>query len=44
MNDTRQPANQIVVTCVIVLCLVACTLTLLLPGDSLVIDLIYRGF
>jgi len=30
--------------CVIALCVVACALTLMLPGDSLVVDLIYQGF
>jgi hypothetical protein len=44
MKEPRQSINPIVLTCVIVLCAVACTLTLMLPGESLVIDLIYRGF
>ena len=44
MNDNMEPVNRTAITCVIVLCVVACTLTLLLPGDSLVVDLIYRGF
>jgi len=30
--------------CVILLCIAACTLALILPGDSLVVDLIYKGF
>ena len=29
---------------VIVLCVVACALTFLLPADSLVVDLVYQGF
>jgi hypothetical protein len=44
MKEPRQSTNPIVLTCVIVLCLVACALTLMLPGDSLVVDLVYRGF
>jgi hypothetical protein len=30
--------------CVIILCLLACTLIFLLPADSLVVDLVYQGF
>jgi hypothetical protein len=44
MNNNRQPVSRVVIACVIVLCAVACTLMLLLPGDSLVVDLVYRGF
>jgi len=44
MNNTNSRVNPIVVTCVIALCVIACTLTFLLPGDSLVVDLIYQGF
>jgi hypothetical protein len=44
MNNTTHRVNPIVVTCVIALCAIACTLTFLLPGDSLVVDLIYQGF
>ena len=44
MNEPRKPVNRIVTTCVIVLCAAACILILLLPGDSLAVDLIYRGF
>ncbi len=44
MNDIPKRTNPIVATCVIVLCLVACALTLLLPADSLVVDLVYQGF
>jgi hypothetical protein len=29
---------------VIVLCVVACAITFLLPADSLVVDLVYQGF
>jgi hypothetical protein len=44
MNNTNSRVNPIVVACVIALCVIACTLTFLLPGDSLVVDLIYQGF
>jgi hypothetical protein len=44
MSDTPKRVNPIVLTCVIALCVVACTLTLILPGESLVVDLIYQGF
>jgi hypothetical protein len=44
MKEPQPPTNRLVLACVIVLCLVACTLTLMLPGDSLVVDLVYRGF
>ena len=33
-----------VLACVIALCLIACTLTFLLPADSLIVDLVYQGF
>jgi hypothetical protein len=44
MSNTPSRVNPIVITCVIALCAIACTLTFLLPGDSLVVDLIYQGF
>ena len=44
MNNQRQSVSRLVITCVIVLCAVACTLMFLLPGDFLVVDLVYRGF
>jgi hypothetical protein len=44
MSNTRKPINPIVITCVAVLCAVACALIFLLPADSLVVDLVYRGF
>jgi len=36
--------DTIVVACVVVLAVVACTFTFLLPADSLVVDLVYQGF
>ena len=44
MRNPPSRVNPIVLTCVIALCIAACTLTLLLPGDSLIVDLIYQGF
>jgi hypothetical protein len=44
MSNTPTRVNPVVLTCVVVLCVIACTLTFLLPGDSLVVDLIYQGF
>jgi hypothetical protein len=44
MSNTRNRVNPIVITCVVALCVIACTLTFLLPGDSLVVDLIYQRF
>jgi hypothetical protein len=44
MNNTPSRVNTIVMICVIALCVIACTLTFLLPSDSLVVDLIYQGF
>lgn len=44
MNNTPRRVNPIVLGCVIALCAIACTFTFLLPGDSLVVDLIYQGF
>ncbi len=44
MNDTSRRVNSIVVACVVTLCVIACVLTFLLPADSLVVDLVYRGF
>jgi hypothetical protein len=44
MKEPQPATNPLVLTGVIVLCLVATTLMLMLPGDSLVIDLVYRGF
>jgi hypothetical protein len=44
MNNTTSRVNPIVIASVIALCVIACTLTFLLPGDSLVVDLIYQGF
>lgn len=44
MSNTPSRVNPIVLTCVIALCVIACTITFLLPSDSLVVDLIYQGF
>jgi hypothetical protein len=44
MSNTPNRVNPIVITSVVALCIIACTLTFLLPGDSLVVDLIYQGF
>jgi hypothetical protein len=44
MKEPQQTVNPVVLSGVIALCLVAGVLMLLLPGDSLVIDLVYRGF
>jgi hypothetical protein len=44
MSNPPNRVNPIVITCVVALCVIACTLTFLLPGDSLVVDLIYQGF
>jgi len=44
MSVTPKRINPILVTCVVALCVSACLLILMLPGDSLVIDLVYRGF
>jgi hypothetical protein len=33
-----------VITGAIILCVIACTLTFLLPAESLVVDLVYQGF
>lgn len=44
MSNTSNRVNPIVITCVVALCVIACALTFLLPGDSLVVDLIYQGF
>jgi hypothetical protein len=44
MSNTPKRIDPIVLTCVIALCVVACALVLMLPGDSLVVDLIYQGF
>ena len=43
-SDTHSRVNTIVIACVVALCVIACTLTFLLPGDSLIVDLIYQGF
>ena len=44
MSNTPQRVNPIVMTCVIALCVIACTMVFLLPSDSLVVDLVYQGF
>jgi hypothetical protein len=44
MNNTSSRVNRIVIGSVIALCVIACTLTFLLPADSLIVDLIYQGF
>ena len=44
MSNTPTRVNPIVITGVVALCVIACTLTFLLPGDSLIVDLIYQGF
>lgn len=44
MSNTRNRVNRFVIASVIVLCVIACTFTFLLPADSLVVDLIYQGF
>jgi hypothetical protein len=44
MSDTPKRVKPFVIVSVIVLCGIACALTLLLPADSLVVDLIYQGF
>jgi len=44
MSNPSKPINPILLSAVIVLCLAACTLTLILPGESLIVDLIYQGF
>jgi hypothetical protein len=44
MSNTPSRINPIILACVIALCVIACTFTLLLPGDSLIVDLIYQGF
>jgi hypothetical protein len=36
--------RTIIIGCVVALCVIACALTFLLPADSLVVDLVYRGF
>jgi len=41
---TPRPVNPVVLVCVIALCVAACTLIILLPGDSLVVNPIYQGF
>ena len=46
-RDRRSRASRLATFttgCVVVLCVIACILTLLLPGDSLVIDLVYQRF
>ena len=43
MSDSRN-VNSIVAWCVIGLCLLTCALILLLPAESLVVDLVYQGF
>jgi len=44
MNNAPRPVNPFVLACVIVLCVIACALIFLLPGDSLVVNPIYQGF
>ena len=44
MSNTPKRVNPIVTACAIVLCVIACTFVFLLPGDSLVVELIYQGF
>ncbi len=39
-----QRVNPLALTCVVILCLLACALVSLLPADSLVVDLVYQGF
>jgi hypothetical protein len=53
-GGTREPEMQTagsgerldatVTVCVVTLCVVVCALMFLLPGDSLVVDLVYQGF
>ena len=44
MSNMSKRINTIVITCAIVLCVIACALTFLLPAESLVVDLVYQGF
>jgi hypothetical protein len=51
MSEMNNPSSgarpwlaKAVVVSVIVLCVVACAITFLLPADSLVVDLVYQGF
>ena len=47
MNESENQSSgvaKVIMVTVIVLCVVACAITFLLPGDSLVVDLVYQGF
>ena len=44
-TERRESRVTTVITgCVIAVCLIACLLILLLPADSLRVDLVYQGF
>ena len=44
MNNMPKRVNPIALSCVVILCLLACALVSLLPADSLIVDLVYQGF
>jgi hypothetical protein len=44
MSNTGKPVSPVVTAVVAALCLVTIGLILMLPFDSLVVDLVYQGF
>lgn len=44
MNEAGKPADPIVTTFVVTLCVATLVLIFMLPFDSLVVDLVYQGF
>jgi len=40
----NEPINPVIVTCVVVLCLAATALMLMIPAESLMVDLVYQAF
>ena len=44
MNNTSARLSPLAIACVVVLCVAATALILLLPAESLAVDLVYQGF
>jgi hypothetical protein len=44
MSSISKRINTVIIAGAILLCVIACALTFLLPPESLVVDLVYQGF